>query len=324
MNLNINPFESNPGWDIIKTLYHYYGLKDYLIFRYSDRFYKKSIIEIPAYNINNEPGDRFFWREIMVGNLLKGQKIRLQNFQISPWFPRKPGLFWTYDAVSARKKALRDHVEEGNSQGFVLKVYGKNLMTELGGIGCINFRKDRDFVLLTATASGNTEEGIPIICRKNVWNQIEKELEKGQKLEVDLNGHLVNIDRENDSFFLRAPSIPRVAILVNSLLNIKLKASSLKINVTPWSVFQTKLKDMPYGYTYVNHILFEQNLDKSKEWIMNYVYDHNGTVILTDFDENLHQLHAIFPLNDITSSSILSTKLIEYSQKILRDFKASY
>jgi hypothetical protein len=321
MNFNINPFESNPGWDIIKTLYHYYGLKDYLEFWYSDRFDEDSIKEILAYNENNEPGDKYFWKEIMVGNILKGQKLRLLNFQISPWFPRKPGLFWTYDAAIARERAFRHHVEEGNGQGFVLDIYGKTLMTELGGVGCVNFRKDRDFVLLTATASGNTEEGIPIVCRNNVWNQIESEFVKGKMIEVDLQGHLVNIDRENDSFFLRAPSIPRVAILVNSILNIKLKSSRLRINVTPWTVFETRQRHKPYGFTYVNHNLFEQNIEDSKNWILNYIDNHNGKVILTDFDENLHQLNAVFPLNDLANGSILSTKFMEYSQKILRDFK---
>jgi len=296
MNFNINPFESNPGWDIIKTLYHYYGLRDYIEFWYSDTFAKDNIKEIHAYNRNNEPGDKFFWKEMMVGNLLKGQRIRLLNFQISPWFPRKPGLFWTYDAAIARKRAFSHHVEEVNGQGFILDIYGKTLMTELGGVGCVNFRKDRDFVLITATASGNTEEGIPIVCRKNVWDQLEPEYDKGKMIEVDIQGHLVNIDRENDSFFLRAPSIPRVAILINSILNISIKASRLRINVTPWTVFETKNIYEPYGFTYVNHKLFEQNLEESQNWITTYVETHNGNVILTDFDENLHQLHAVFPI----------------------------
>jgi hypothetical protein len=321
MDFNINPFESNPGWDIIKTIYHYYGLKDYIEFWYSDNFKKESIREILAYDNNNSPGDKYFWKEIMVGNLLKGQKIRLLNFQISPWFPRKPGLFWSHDAASARERAFRYHVEQENHRGFVLDVYGKTLMTELGGIGSVNFKKDRDFVLITATSSGNTEEGIPIVCRKNVWQQIEKEFSKGNLIEVDLQGHLVNIDRENDSFFLRSPSIPRIALLINSLLNIKIKASRLRINVTPWTVFETTDRGRPYGFTYVNHNLFNDSIDDSKKWITDYVENHNGKVILTDFDENLHQLHAIFPLNDVTNGTILSTTLMEYSQKILRNFR---
>ena len=34
MSYEINPFESNPGWDLVKILYQYYGLKDYVDFLY--------------------------------------------------------------------------------------------------------------------------------------------------------------------------------------------------------------------------------------------------------------------------------------------------
>ena len=321
MSLNINPFESNLGWDIIKSLYHYYGLKDYVSFWFDQTFRDDKIIDIEAYDFDNKPGDQYFWKEVMTDNILPGQKIRLKNFQISPWFPRKPGLYWTFDASAARDRAFRHHIEKRNNGGVVLDVYGKTLMTELGGVGSVNFRKDRDFALITATASGNTEEGIPIVCRKNVWKKIEPEFQKGKMIEVDLEGQLININQDNDSFFLRAPSIPKVAILVNSLLNIKVKASRLEIIVNPWTIFETKDRRKPYGFTYVNHSLFESDIRSSIEWIENYVDKHNGKTILTDFDENLHHLNAIFPLNDITNGTILTKEIIRYSQKIFKDFK---
>lgn len=323
MKLNINPFESNPGWDLVKAIYHYYGLKDYFQFLYSDTFDKEGIKEILAYNSNNQPGDKFFWKEIMVGNILKGQKIRLLNFQISPWVPRKPGQFWTFEASSAREKALKFHVEQRKQNGVVLDVYGKTLMMELGGIGTVNFSKDRDLVLITATASGNTEEGIPILCKANIWKQIEKEFNVGKMIEVDLQGQLVNIDREIGSFLLRAPLIPRVAIQVNSLLNIKIKSSRLQINVTPWTIFETNNKWGPYGFTFVNHKLFLEDITESNKWILDYFANHNGKTILTDYDEYLHPLNAIFPLNDITNGTILTNDLMSYMQKIMRDFTSN-
>jgi|GEM_PF-4878239 hypothetical protein len=321
MPLNINPFESNPGWDFIKTIYSYYGLKDYVEFLYYDRFNNEKIREIEAYDFDNKQGDKLFWKDVMAGEIIRGDKVRLKNFQISPWFPRKAGLFWTYDAAVARDKAYRYHREKIEKGGFVYDVYGKTLMTELGGIGAVNFRKDRDFVLATATASGYTQEGIPIICRQNVWSEIEKEFQKGNRIEVDLQGTVVNINRDNDSYFLRSSSLPKIAIHINSLLNIQIKASRLDINVTPWTIFETKDRWNPYGFTYINHVLFHDDIENSKKWIEDYVEDHEGKTVLTDFDENINYLKAIFPLNDVTNGSILSKEIIKFSQKIYKDFE---
>ena len=237
MSFEINPFESNPGWDIIKSLYYYYGLKDYLDFWYHDHFDNDKIVEIEAYNFDNIQGDKIFWEKVLSGQLLKGQKLRLKNFQISSWFPRKPGQYWTFEAASAREYAHSRHIEKVSTNGIVFDIYGKTLMTDLGGIGSVNFNKNRDFALVTATASGMTDEGIPIVCRKNVWEQFEKEFASQNKIEVDIDGILVNINPENSSIFLRAGGVPRVAILVNSILNIKIKY-----------MLHRKMSDLDYNY----------------------------------------------------------------------------
>lgn len=321
MSFNINPFESNPGWDLIKSLYYYYGLKDYLSFWYHNNLNTGQILEIEAYNFDNIQGDKIFWEKVLSGQLMKGQKIRLKNFQVSPWFPRKPGQYWTFEAASARDYAFRRHRESVNEAGVVFDIYGKTLMTDLGGIGSVNFNKNRDYVLVTATASGITDEGIPIVCRKNVWEQLEKEFDQQNKIEVDIDGTLVNIDPENSSFFLRTSGVPRVAILINSILNIKKKASALKIDVCPWTIFQTKDKYAPYGFTFKTHTIFEDDFSKTNKWLTNYVDKHKGETILTDYNEDLNYFNAIFPLNDVTASAIVDRELMNYLQRINNAFK---
>lgn len=321
MSFEINPFESNPGWDFMKSLYYYYGLKDYLTFWYYDNFHKGAIVEIEAYNFDNVQGDKIFWEKALSGQLLKGQKIRLKNFQISPWFPRKPGQYWTFEAASARDYALKRHIENVTEAGIVFDIYGKTLMTDLGGIGSINFNKNRDYVLVTATASGLTDKGIPIVCRKNVWEQFEKEFDQQRKIEVDIDGTLVNINPDNSSIFLRTGGVPRIAILVKSILNIKKKASALKIDVCPWTIFQTKDKYAPYGFTFKTHTIYEDDFDETNRWMTDYVDEHKGDTILTDYDEDLNYFNAIFPLNDVTTGAIVDKDLLSYLQKISRAFK---
>jgi hypothetical protein len=321
MSFTINPFESNPGWDIMKSLYYYYGLKDYLSFWFDETFREGKIVEIEAYDFDNVQGDMVFWSKVSSGQLLKGQKLRLKNFQISSWFPRTPGQYWTYEAAQAREYAFRRHIEEVNENGIVFDVFGKTLMTQVGGIGSVNFNKDRDYVLITATASGLTDEGIPIVCRKNVWEQIEKEFDKQKLIEVDIDGTLVNIDSTNNSFFLRSGGVPKVAVLVNSLLNITIKASALKINVCPWTIFQTKNEDKPYGFTYKTHTLFVDDIKNTNKWLNNYIDSNKGKVILTDYDEDLNHFDAIFPLRDIAIGAIVDRELMEYLQRIKKAFR---
>jgi hypothetical protein len=321
MSFEINPFEIIPGWELIKSLYHYYGLKDYLNFWYHDTFDTNTIFEIEAYDFDNIQGDKIFWEKVLSGQFRKGQKLRLKNFQISSWFPRTPGQYWTFEAASARDYALKKHIESVSADGIVFDIYGKTLMTDLGGIGSVNFNKNRDFVLITATASGVTDEGIPIVCRKNVWEKIEEEFDKQNRIEIDIEGTLVNLNPENSSFFLRTAGVPRVAVLVNSILNIKIKASALKINACPWTIFQINDKYTPYGFTYKAHTIFEDDIDRTNTWLIDYVEEHGGDTILTDYDENRNYLNAIFPLNDVATGSIVDRELMNYLQKIYNAFK---
>ena len=322
MKLNIDPFVSNPGWGFIKFLYNYYGLKDYCSFLYDDIFREGSnIVEIEAYNYDHIQGDRIFWAKVLSKQLKKGQKLRLKDFQISPWFPRIPGQYWTPEACNAREYAFSRHIEEENENGIVFDVFGKTLMTQVGGIGSVNFNKDRDYVLVTATASGFTDEGIPIICRKNVWEQIEKKIDEQKMIEVDIDGTLVNINSEDSSLFLRTGGVPRVAVLLNSILNIKIRESALGIKVCPWTIFETDNEDKPYGFTYKTHSLFIDDIKQTNIWLDRYIDSNKGKARLTDYDEDLNYFNAIFPLRDIARGSIINTKLMGYLQRIQNAFK---
>ncbi|MFZ1752891.1 MAG: hypothetical protein WBO46_08250 [Caldilineaceae bacterium] len=274
--------QSNLGWDLIKALIGYYGLQDYLSFRYNTRFHSEKVRKIHAYLRNpNLSGEEIFWREIFTGKLLEGDKVQLYNFQISPWFPRKPGLYWTYEAALARRIAFQRHVEsieEGNL--VVFDIWGKTLMSELGGVGTVNLRKNRPSVLVTATASGNTERGIPIICSSRVWGEIDRAIRRDGMIEVDLQGTIESMPKEYDSFFFRSPGLPKIAVHVTSILNIKLKVSRLGIVVTPWTLFETSDDKYPYGFTYITHHLNQDDMNKSVEWITDYVDKKNGRLVL--------------------------------------------
>ncbi len=319
--MSFNGVTSNAAWDLIKSLSSYYGLRDYLESRYVERFRPTDIKEIYAYKRGQKKsGEAIFWREVLNGGLQAGDRVKLINFQISPWFPRKPGSYWTSDAAKARRIAVNRHVQSVERDLVVFDLHGKTLMTELGGLGTVNFRKNRDTVLFTATASGHTERGIPLLCSSAIWGQIDRNLRRSGRIEIDLEGKIEPVPIMYDSFFLRSPGIPKIAIRVGSILSIKIKVSRLNIIVTPWTLFETQDQHNPYGFTYVTHELFNDAMRDSISWMLNYVDDNGGTVVLTDFDEETNSLNARFPLSGCADGSILQEKILRYTQNIWRKF----
>ncbi|MCI0665402.1 MAG: hypothetical protein L0220_30450, partial [Acidobacteria bacterium] len=124
-----------------------------------------------------------------------------------------------------------------------------------------------------------------------------------------------------DSFFFNSPDVPKVALKVESLLNIQMKVSRLNIVVTPWTLFESSDENYPYGFTYITHDIISDNLNNSIGWIQDYVERKKGEVILTDFDEETNSLNAKFPLNSCVDGVILNSEIMKYCQEVKRKFR---
>ena len=306
--------------EVIKIIYNYYNLKEYIEFKYQDIFKQESITIIDAYSKYNAiSGDEIFWTKIFANELKIGDYVRLLNFQLSPWFPRKPGIYWTQTAKEAREKAFRSRVAKIENGVIVFDRYGKNLMVELGGIGSVNFRKDRDNILVTATCSGNTDQGVPILMSREIWNKIQNEYKSYKKIEVDLEGIIGLVPLEFDTLLFRNSGMQKIVFQVNSILNVKSKISDLNINVTPWTIFEIPNRNEPFGFTYATHNLYKGDIKSSVDWIKNYVYDNKGNLIVTDFDEEMNYLDAQFPLNKCMSNVIDEKEILRYLQNIKKN-----
>ncbi len=311
-----------PWLDVVNTLVSFFGLRDYLEYYYDEITERKRTRTIYAFrNGSGIQGDGHFWRDVTFGHLRVGDRIKLLGFQVSPWFPRKPGVFWTNIARSAREKALISHVENNEGGEIVFDLYGKNLMAELGGIGSVNLRKDRDVVLFTATASGNTDEGIPIRCDQSVWKKISGALRKDGMVEVDITGTLTNLPLQYDSYLLRTHGLPKVAIQVDSTVQLETKVSAVPIIVHPWTLFRTSREHEPYGFTYDRLNLRDGDYSKAVRWLVRYAEKHEGTTLLTDFDEELNSLKAQFPLSHCIDGSVTRGDIMDFCQEIHRNFQ---
>lgn len=313
---------TNAAYDLVKAVWSYFGIKAYLSFNYSQVFEEEQIVDIHAYLDNSATsGDEIFWGNLATGKILEGTRVRLFNFQVSPWFPRKPGTYWTYLAALARREALRRHIEYQENNLIIFDTWGKTLMSELGGIGSVNIRKNRNKVPFTLSASGHTDRGVPIICPPSIWSEIAKALQEYQRVEIDVKGTIQPLPLEYDSYFLRSSGIPKIAVSIDSILNLEIKHADLNVFVSPWTLFETSFQDRPYGFTYRTHNLGSDSYEKTVQWIEDYVDRHNGTVILTDFDEEKNSLNATFPLNRCIDGAILDKDVLTYCQQISQKFK---
>lgn len=307
------------SWQVIEPILDYYDLKGYVLHRL--RHSRQADRVIAAYSASHtESGEEVFWREAINGTIREGSKVSLHNFQLSTWFPRKPGIYWTDRARRARETAYNRHVEGIKKDVLVFDVYGKTLMAELGGIGTVNLQKNRDSVLLTATASGETHKGIPLVFNQRAWQQLRSYFSHDRMIEVDLEGTVEGIPSQFDSTLLRAAGVPRIAVRIESVKDLKLKASRLGITVTPWTIFETSDRGRPYGFTYVTHELNKDSIATSVQWLHDYIQDHQGTTILTDFDETTNPLNARFPLGSCFEGTVTAVEVVSYCQAVDQKF----
>lgn len=316
----LTAFVAKLSWQVIQPFLEYYNLKAYVtrILRRQTQTPERTIF---AYSANRRSsGEELFWHDVIRGSISEGNSLLLRDFQLSPWFPRKPGVYWTERAHEARQEAFRNHVESAERGAVVFDLYGKTLMAELGGIGTVNLRKDRDNVLVTATASGQTHQGVPLLCSSTVWDSLRTSLAQDNMVEMDVRGEIVSIPSEFDSSVLRSPGVPRIALSVESVLDVKPKVSRLPITVTPWTIFETRNRRHPFGFTYVTHRLLIDDIANSVRWLLDYIDSKQGTTILTDFDELTSPLNARFPLGACFEGTITTEQVIQYCQAIDRHF----
>ena len=93
--------------------------------------------------------------------------VRLNDFRITDWFPRAPGVYWSNHGRRARMMALdRSYATDDPELGRIYHPHKKTSLVEDGGIGTIRLRPRRldgeDYRLATALTGSQCAGGIPI------------------------------------------------------------------------------------------------------------------------------------------------------------------
>jgi hypothetical protein len=292
---------------------------------YGKIVYNKFIGNIKKYNQEND-----FWRDAIgpyfympaERNLYDGQLVELNNFEITEWFPRCPGLFWTKDAYESRNHAAQ-YIDRTTDRYIVLSPYGKTLMV-LGGRGTTRLEVHTDnynYKVLCATSSGRCDAGIPLVVSRGVYDEIRDELHHDGSIRADLSGFYSPFPMRYDELIWGNPGaelpskvrswlanslhIPKYCLKVESRLSVRKKKSESSIQATAWTLFNLRNQDNPEKALPPSFVFwsfdprFEDSIEEATNEIKNYIQYFGTGEILTDFDERVQRFVSKYPLSDI-------------------------
>jgi len=309
---------------VVAGISGYYNLPEY-----GKVLYKRARGKVLEYN-QEEP----FWKDAIGPSfyqrsqtkLREGQLVQLVDFEITEWFPRCPGLFWTTEGQQSRESAW-DYVEDQRKYSYlVLSPVGKSQMI-LGGIGTTRLEVHKgakqDYRVLCATSSGKCDAGIPLVVTKGVYNKIQDQIQSEGAVRADVAGLYSLLPIKYEDLVLETPGselsegikswistalhVPRYCLQVNSRLQIKSRKSESIVRATAWTMFRTRDEDASFPYSFTYHSIDPKNensIKEASEFIQEYVYEHEGREILTDFDERIPRFDSIYSLSKVMRSEV--------------------
>jgi hypothetical protein len=273
-----------------------------------------------------------FWKDIIGpmhhrgGNvrLRLGDIVELKNFQLTDWFPRAPGVFWTAEGFRRRGSA-NNHIEYQTNHHKVYTPNGKYFMVS-GGIGTNRILAHQSpqgsYRILCATSSGVCDAGIPVVIPEDFCSRIEERLLEGKGIEVDLKGRLVSLPFHHNELALPARGshlhdglkdwltsslhVPRYLLIVESPLLIHKYISDHRLIASAWTLFATEGEDQVRpSFTYASFDPSNaRSLQNAFAFLEDYVRKHGGNVIYTDCDEHVRRLDSKYSLNRILTEGV--------------------
>ncbi len=239
---------------------------------------------------------------------LIGDVVVLKNFQLSPWFPRNPGLYWTHGGYRLRQ-LMTHELKYTENLGLHFDPHFKNMLVEQGGFGTLRTQTQNRLSMYGATTSGDINAAIPILISSSVKSNLLRFSKKTPLIEVDLRGVVAPIPFTYLPYFHRQ-HIPKYCICVNSILNIKIYMSDFSLTASAWTVYHNPngRYQKKYGYTYANfNPIDESSIVKATDWIENYISDYtNGMGIpITDYDELVPRFNtAVVPFEQVMQGNV--------------------
>lgn len=244
--------------------------------------------------------------------LLEGQVVVLRNFQLSEWFPRVPGLYWTGYGRKLRRNSEKN-IKYSPVLGFHYWPHDKGRMI-LGGLGSVRTKEVDNLRLFAATTSGKIDAGIPVLFSKNVTGKVLSFTRKHPNIEVDLRGVIRKIPF---TYQYGAPHVPKMVVYVNSILNLKKYVSDFQLSASAWTIYYSlrAKREKRFGYTYAHfNPVDDKSIIKATDWINDYIseYTKGNGIPISDYDQITPRFTtALLPLENVMAGNIDYPKLSE-------------
>jgi hypothetical protein len=260
-----------------------------------------------------------FWRDVLGpsfhGSRAKnavtreGDVVVLRNFQLSHWYPRLPGLYWTSAGKIVRSVTSRG-LRHSPALGLHFDPWGKKQRMTRGGLGTIRLAKHDRLSMYGATTSGKLDAAVPVLVSSNVAGKLLRFTKRYPLMEVDLKGTL-RIIPQTYMPDLWSPHVPKLCLYVSSILNAEQRISDFALRANAWTIYhdpRARSWGDRFGYTYCPfNPVDESSIIEATDWISNYidVYTKGRGFPLTDYDEHTCRFQsAALPLANIMSGSI--------------------
>lgn len=258
------------------------------------------------------------WKGILEERLRARVTITLQDFYLTEWYPRAPGLYWTEHASWARYEAqqylLHQDPAYGQNvprrEGRTLRVfdpYGKGKLLD-GGYGCLRLQPQPtpqgELWFWCASSSTVTHQGFPVALSDDVYDQVIDEVSTNGFARCTLIGKLQFLPDTLFSFLRGYRDVPRLYLLVNEIRPPATQAQPEKsISVTGAVSFVSNYE----GETqvYASLVTFypqkRESLDEASDWLEDvYVQGMYQGKILTDYDQHTNRFaDAAFSLDRV-------------------------
>lgn len=268
-------------------------------------------------------GSTFYKNNLKNPRLFSDDVITLRNFQLSQWYPRIPGLYWTFEGVRLRRLSERN-INKSPVLGMHYRPFDKRQMMR-GGMGTLRTHERNKLKLYGATTSGNLNAAIPVLISRNVSKNILHFTKHNPLVEVDLQGVIRPIPLSYENTFW-IEHIPKLCLCVNSILNVKKYISDFPISASAWTIYHNPKgkNEKQYGYTYASfNPIDESSLVEATDWINNYIFEYTKGkgIPLTDYDEETPRFTtAVLSIKDVMDGNVNLKNLNSFFKGI--DFRS--
>ncbi len=293
---------------VANRITEYLEIPNYLLVKYKQFSQGEKVYDSEEKYWHDLLGPIFYKKPYRNPKTLVGDIVLLRNFQLSPWFPYNPGLYWTYDGYESRQFNSR-RFKYTENLGLHFEPRQKRSFVTEGGFGTLRTRTKNRLSIYGATTSGNINAAIPILISSNVKSNLLRFSKKSPLIEVDLRGFVAPIPFTYLPYFHRR-HIPRVCVVVNSILNVKKYISDFSLSASAWTIYHNPngRREKRYGYTYANfNPIDESSIVKASDWIENYIFDYTKGkgIPITDYDELTPRFNtAVVPLEQVMQGNI--------------------